>query len=170
MPLLLAMLLPATALAGSAPDPILSDVTREEPVFFLLEPDQFQTGDYTIDWNGEALSGVSASLEPGSLQWVRVDSDEGVLRLPRARILVTASDAEAASVSEAGHVQALAPEASGTLRAKMLIALVSGDPNPITVRLARGGVQLEGEMRVRFHPRSPSAAGRIYLDVTCSAF
>lgn len=171
--LLLCWLLPAPALAaeGAATDPILADVTREQPVFFLLEPGELRSSDYAVEWSGDPVPGVQASIEPGSLQWVRAGGDQGVLRLPRARILVVASDAEAATVSAAGSTQALARDESGALSARMLVPLVSGDANPVTVRLTRSGAAAEGELRIRFRPRGPgAAAGRIFVDTTCSAW
>jgi hypothetical protein len=93
-----------------------------------------------------------------------------VLRLPRGRILVVASDAEAATVSAAGSTQGLARDASGALSARMLVPLVSGDANPVTVRVTRDGSPLEGELRIRFRPRGGEQAGRVFVDTTCSAW
>lgn len=181
-PLLLATA--AQAQVGQHPPlPTLPPIVREEPaVPRFLVPNDNQAEDYQIDWLGEPIPDVTLSIEPNSLQWVRAD---GVLRLPRGRVVVKAKSIEGGTVRAAGFVQTLSrvgeeatvmggesPPGEADGSARMLVPLLSGDGNPIDVTVLRGGVEISGTAVIRFAPREPHPVpgGRIYVDTTCSPY
>ncbi len=153
---------PAYANATSA---LLVDAVREHPVPFFLAPDDFKSDDFRVEWSGDALEGVEASVEPNSIQWVRVGE---VIRLPRGRLALRAAGAEAGQITNNGFTQVLVCK-SDVCSAEMLIPLVSGDANPIEVRIRRAGAEQAGQLRLRFEPQHRRDA-RVFIDTTCSQF
>lgn len=153
---------------ASAPMPTLPSVVREDPaVPGFLAPNDASAEDYRVEWAGAAIPDVELDIEKGSLQWARVD---GVLRLPRGRLAVTAKGVTGGTVTVAGFVQVLSrSEESGEASTRMLIPLVSGDGNPIDIGVVRNGVETRGRAVVRYAPRK-AAGDRIYIDTTCSGF
>lgn len=155
-----------------APAPALVEVVRGEPVNVLLAPRELAPEDFVVEWAdpSAAIPEVELGLEPGSLQWVRVQE---VMRLPRARLRVRAPGIGAGQVTSAGFTQPLAPsrDNDGAGVAEVLVALVSGSANPIRVVVERQGERLEAEARLRYVPRPrASRSPRVFVDTTCSAF
>lgn len=144
---------------------LLVDVVRDHPVPVFLTPTDFKADDFRVEWKGDAIEGIDASIEPNSIQWVRVGE---VIRLPRGRLKVRVSAGEAGHVSNNGFTQALVCKGD-VCGADMLVPLVSGDANPIEVRLRRAGEEKIGQLRIRFEPKKPSDA-RVFIDTTCSQF
>lgn len=144
---LLLAVLPAQAASFEFLEKIVADT---DPTAFEVAP--FAPEDYALDW-AQPLPGATARLLPGSLQWVRVDE---LLVVPRALLEVSAPGLEG-SVRSGGIIQPL----SGG-KARVLVALVSGEENPIEIRTPGK----TGTLKIRFAPREQGH--RIYLDTSCS--
>ncbi len=156
----------ARAAAADAAGPLLAEIVGVEPAApNFLEPAAIALGDFSLEWVGEPVADVRVSLEPESLQWVRVDD---VLRFPRARFLVEAEGIEAGQVAAAGFETPL-HAAGPRWRAAILVPLLAGERNPIEVVVRRGGTETAGVVRIRY--RSPrDGGGPALVDTTCSSY
>ena len=139
--------------------------TLSESVPTAFAPADFNLGasDFAVEWVGAPISGVEARIGENTLQWVRV---EEVLVLPRARLIVSAKDSQGGAIVSGGFAQGIA--ADGT--AEIPVALVSGDSNPISVTVIRGGKEIRGEWRIRFKPKASSSGARVGIDASCSRY
>lgn len=157
---------PARANMLTLPPSFAHDLLTETvPTAFA--PNDFTSSDFTVEWSGAPIPGVEARIGENTLQWARVSE---VIVLPRARLLLAAKDAEGGRVSHAGFSQAFVRDdadagAASILRSEIVVALISGDRNPIELSVMRGGKELRGALRIRFRPRG---AGGAYFDTSCS--
>ncbi|MCM2324054.1 MAG: hypothetical protein NDJ90_12410 [Oligoflexia bacterium] len=153
---------PAHAYFVTLPASLAAEILSESVPMVLLPPNDFEASDFTVEWVGAPLEGVEARLGRESLQWVRLTD---VLLLPRGRLLLKARGAEAGIVSHAGFNQVFDEET-----AEIPVALISGEVNPIEVRIKRGGREEKGTLKLRFRPKDTSAERRILRDAACSRF
>ncbi|OFZ53361.1 MAG: hypothetical protein A2428_10385 [Bdellovibrionales bacterium RIFOXYC1_FULL_54_43] len=158
--------------------PQLSMEVLSESVPTAFAPTDFNVGDFRIEWIGEPIPGVTVRIEERSLEWVRVSE---LLVLPRARILFEMDRIEGGRITSAGFSQAVSVQGGHQGRAEIPVALISGDQNPIELRIRpfREGVRapdtgvtkdIHGKLRVVFRPRSESKTARVYLDTSCSRY
>ncbi len=146
--------------------PSLAPETLSETVPTAFAPADFSAEDYAVEWEGSAPQGVRATLEPGSLMWVRVAD---VLVLPRARLVVSMEDAVAGTVSSAGFSQPMSSDGANRGSVRVPIALLSGEGNSIEVAVKRpGGAIDHGKLLVRF--RRASDRQLVFFDSSCSRF
>ncbi|MGK5084372.1 hypothetical protein WDW37_13840 [Bdellovibrionota bacterium FG-1] len=138
-----------------------------ETVPTACAPFDLDTQDYQLEWSGPTPEGISLSLLPGSLQWVRVSE---VLVVPRAILQVIAKEVSGGRVTSAGFHQALAVLKSGDARAEIPVALMSGDRNPIELVLSRGAKEIRAVAVLKFRPRPSLGEQRIFFDASCSRF
>lgn len=131
--------------------PTLAAEALSESVPTAFAPAEFRAEDYNVEWEGPAPPGVRASIEPGSLEWVRVSE---LLVIPRARLSV---EGAAGQVSCGGFGQALP--------ARIPIALISGAASPCTVTVAGEAAR---KLHVRFQP--PTRGLRAFFDASCSRY
>lgn len=164
----------AAQMDASAPLPVFAPVVREEvTVPSFLAPNEAVASDWRLEWLTEPIPDVTLGVERNSLQWARVD---GVLRLPRGRVVVEAAGVSAGTVRAAGFVQPLTPTSGGGRgadlhTARVLVPFVGGEGNPIDIAVVRDGVERTGRAVLRFAPRTEEPRGeRIYVDTTCSPF
>src|SRR4051812_40379634 len=70
--------------------PSLAFEALSETMPTAVEPAAYSAEDFTLEWDGPAIPGVSAGLQARSLEWVRV---QDVLVMPRARVRLYAERA-----------------------------------------------------------------------------
>ncbi|HUP58245.1 MAG TPA: hypothetical protein VM598_12380 [Bdellovibrionota bacterium] len=154
---------PAFAAVMQPMPPSLAYEALSETFPTAFAPADYSTEDFTIEQVGRPIGGLKLELEPGSLEWVRV---QDVLVLPRARVRVTyVGAAKAGSVSQAGFTQPLVAESESRLTAEIPVALISGEKNEIRVTIGETAAY-----RVRFSPRAASPRGLIGVDPSCSRY
>jgi hypothetical protein len=153
----------ADALVHSLAPSIASEVLSET-VPTAFSPMAIQADDFSVEWEGTPLTGVRFLLGKKSLEWVRTAD---FLALPRGRLILVAEGIEGAQVQNAGFTQSFEVRA-GTGRAEMPIALLSGEKNPVLVKILRGGKIETGVLLVRFTPRKPFDGPRVFTDPSCS--
>ncbi|OFZ18721.1 MAG: hypothetical protein A2X94_05915 [Bdellovibrionales bacterium GWB1_55_8] len=140
-----------------------------EAVPTAFSPADFTSDDFVLEWTKPFPAGyeVAASLEKGSLEWVRVSE---VLVLPRARLNLRVAGASGGMVRYAGFIQPLV-RTSMAAEALVPIALVSGEEHPIDISVSAGADRLlTGSLVVRYRPRGPSSNSLILLDPSCSRY
>ena len=120
-------------------------------------------------WEGGAPpAGVTVSLEPGSLQWVRVAE---FVVLPRARLRIEIARADGAQATVAGIVTPLPARDGRTVRELLPVGLLSGAASAVEVGYVSEGVEKHFRFRLRFRPRPETAAApRVLIDASCSRF
>lgn len=142
-----------------------------EAVGRFSKPADFTVEDFTLEWVGDPVPGVTATLEKKSLEWVRVDKGHGFLDVPRARIAFDVHGASSGQVRNSGFSTPLAARGENALAAAVTVPMLSGPRNPITVTILRGGAPVSGILQLRFTPRPATRSkGRVYRDVTCSGY
>ena len=150
--------------ADGEPSSVLrSEILGGEAVGAFWVPNDFVAEDFAVVWIGDALPDVEATLEPNSLEWVRVRG--GVLRVPRAGLVVRGRGLRG-RVSNSGFSQPFADAPDGSSVARLEVPLVAGAGNPITVVRDDGKA---GTLEIRFAPRDPAHRERILRDVSCSS-
>lgn len=149
------------------PQASLHDILSES-VPTAFPPDDMSEDDFSLSWEGPRIEGVQFSLEKGSIQWARINE---VLVLPRARLMVEAKNFESGIVNYAGFITPLSRgvEENG-IQTRLVVALISGEKNPIDIQLIRSGQLIQGRLLVKFSPKNTSAQSRIYRDPSCSRF
>ena len=153
---------PAMATVLDLPTNLVND-TLSETVPTAFAPDVSLTAaDWTAEWAGPPIPGVSLALGARSLEWVRVAD---VIVLPRAHLVVEAEEAEAGQARNVGFSQAMTIE-NGRGSLDLPVALLSGPANTVALVVRRGGKELRGEVRLRFKPRF--AEPHVYTDPSCS--
>src|SRR5579885_3815909 len=115
-----------------------------------IAPTAFAAEDFALEWEGTPLAGAEVSLEPRSLEWVRVAD---VLVLPRARALVKVARAKRGSVKQADFTQPMIADEGGGISAELPVALITG--TEIVVEADGASATL----RVRFRPRPGTERG-----------
>lgn len=169
----------ARAYFVSIPGSLPAEVLSESVPMVLLPPNDFEAYDFRVEWEGTPIPGVEARIGRESLQWVRLTD---VLLLPRGRLLVSARGIQGGIVSNAGFSQVFddegGPAGQGEtgkagaplMTAEIPVALISGEVNPIELRVRRDGQELRGKLRIRFNPQDKSLERRIVRDAACSRF
>lgn len=114
---------------------------------------------------GDAAFELSASIEPGSVRFVRVAD---LVVVPRGVALVRVPGARGGVVEYAGTTQPLVHDAAtASASAAIPIALLSDGSEPLTVRALFGERELRARYHVRFAPR-PEMIGLVLQDSSCS--
>ncbi len=161
---------PSTAATSSTNDPLIRDVLSEAiPTAFA--PIELSTSDFTVEWDEKPDSGLSAALEPGSLEWVRV---QDVLVLPRARLKIIARSAQNGIITTGGHSQLMTSLANKGIGSVVPVALIGGttaSDNPIDVEYVENGAKKRRTLHIHFRPRARAvSAPWISVDPSCSKF
>jgi hypothetical protein len=131
-----------------------------------FSPADFTVSDYSLTWVGPLPPRVSAALEPGSLEWVRV---RGAFSLPRAVVTIRAEGVEKGTVEHAGVSHPLRVDHHGTGTLELPVALLSGPSHGLRLRIRRSGSEQVGTLVVRFAPRTEHR-GAVLIDVSCSPY
>ena len=146
--------------AGILPtSPDLNSQVLSETVPSAFAPNDFEAKDFQLSWIGAEIPGVQVSLDPESLEWVRVQE---VLVLPRGRLRVKAMGAVQGEVVSSGLVQQLSPDGTATVP----VALMNVESNIITISVQKGAQTFSGAVRISFGEKS----GGVYFDSSCSHF
>jgi hypothetical protein len=162
-PLALLCVAQAEAAVMQPMQPSLAYEALSETFPTAFAPAEYGVEDFVVEPVGRPIQGLRVELEPGSLEWVRV---QDVLVLPRARARIAYSGSSKQGLaSQAGFSQPLVPEGESRLTAALPVALLSGEKNQIQV--AMGEV---ARFRIRFAPRATSPRGLIGVDPSCSRF
>lgn len=134
-----------------------------------FEPVAFDVPDFALEWRGDPLPGVEARLGEKSFEWVRAIE---VLAIPRARLLLRVRDAEGGRITHAGFSHPLVSDEGqeNAWAAEIPVALISGERNPVEIRIRRAGKEIAGKLELRFKPRARAATPRVFLDPSCSRF
>ena len=156
---------PTMSPAEGMPDELATAVLAQSSSA-AFSPADFSVSDYSLKWLGSVLPGVSVRLAPGSLQWVRV---AGGLSLPRAVLAVRAQSVQSGTVEHAGVSHPLKVDQTGTGRVELPVALLSGPPHGLRVRIRRDDGALDGTVLIRFSPR-PEHRGAVLIDASCSPY
>jgi hypothetical protein len=145
-----------------------------DPSPTAFAPGPMTTEDFGIEVaSGILPEGLNPSLQPGTLEWVRVSE---VLVLPRARLLWSSSPVPIGvegSFEQDGFDQPFRlghSVAQGSVR----VGLVPGPAGEIRVRFLAGSpvgeerALTEATLRLVYRPKNPNHAGRVFVDCTCS--
>jgi hypothetical protein len=143
----------------------LAPAVLSESSSAAFSPADFTVSDYSLTWV-DPPPRVSAALEPGSLEWVRV---AGALSLPRAVVTIRAEGVQKGTVEHAGVSHPLKVDKNGTGTIELPVALLSGPPHGLRLRIRRDGSELAGTLVVRFAPRTEHR-GAVLIDVSCSPY
>lgn len=148
----------------------LITATLNEPQPTAFAPADLSTADFVVDVSAHADPSISAAIEPGSFEWVRVG---GILVIGRALVRVTAHDASRGSVSYGGrvHVMSARPRGvGGSVREALVpVALLAGRQHPLRAQVWRDGAVHTATFTLRFAPRA-GHQGLVLFDSSCSPF
>ena len=136
-----------------------------EPQPTAFAPADFEVQDFTLERYDGGDPRVTASLEPGTLEWVRTAR---VLVVPRAVVQVRVQGATRGTVTYADASQPMAADDAG-LRADVPVALMAGQSYPLVVQAQHGTELVSAAFHVKFTPR-PQNTGRVLFDSSCSPF
>ncbi len=118
--------------------------------------------DYALEWVGTPIENVTFQFT-APVEWVRV---LGRTAIPRARIFLSALEAQSASVSYGGKVTSLHSAPKG-LSGSVWLLLLSDPAHTAEIQVLRGSRVLKGIFRV---VHVPSAIGptKVITDTTCN--
>jgi hypothetical protein len=164
-PLLILSLLTISTLTADAAvldlPPSLAPQVLSESVPFVFTPAEFSAEDYKIEWQGVGIPDVKLSLGLQSLQWVRVSK---YFVIPRAVLVVEAREEDQGVISHNGFSHTLHKG-----QGQIPVALISGEKNPVEIRVRRNGKELVAKALIRFSPR-PENERRALIDTSCSPY
>ena len=150
------------------PESMISEALSESvPTAFPLE--DIHEDDYQVTWLGSSIPEVVASIEKGSLQWVRVQS---LFVIPRAKLRIQGNHLQSGRVSNLGFSQGFIANGSQDGSLEIPVALMSAQRNGVDIEIKRNGKILRGKLKLSFKPRKATylSQGRVFIDPSCSPF
>ncbi len=130
-------------------------------------PNSIEVENFTPEWRGPAIEGVTFKLGEKSFDWVR---SMDVLALPRARLHVTVENAAGAVVEGGNGQQSLALDDTGHLSADIPVALLSRDEYSSRLWVRRNGQVLESRIGFKFSPQKQEQEFLVSIDPSCSKY
>lgn len=157
----------ARAAVNNLPASLTSEVLSESvPTAFA--PNSMTIQDFSVEWASAPIQGIEVSLEPGSLQWVRVSE---VLVLPRARLRILArgeSEISGGTLTSGDTTYPLTSSQKSLFLGVVPLALISGEANPLLITVVSRVKSQRGELRLHFRPTHHLQGEKMIQDPSCS--